>query len=335
MDAETVETGVWTVEEEINDPEDSVGETEENLSEEHQAIVKQLKKIIVEGRTGDGIVFKKVDKKVLEVQTDSVNEAIKYLKSKSITETNNLIRAASVWVVERIGLKKAEHRKKNQPRWKRWIEGDIKRLRQEVNFPERKVKGELGLKKKRKLSELNERYRVKRKGLKTVIEELKKRVLAKSDKVRRYRQRIEQFRQNGIFGFVQKKMYTEFNGDGVRPSDVPNAEESKRFWGDIWSVAKGHNREAEWLKYIKIELGNDKHLQERVVISVEKVTKQCRKMPNLKAPRKDGVQGYWIKNFSNLHERVAAQTNKILMKDDSQLAWMTHGRTVLCQKDPR
>ena len=57
-------------------------------------------------------MFKKVDKKVLKVQTNRVNEAIKYLKSKSITETNNMISAASVWVVERIGLKKAENRKK-------------------------------------------------------------------------------------------------------------------------------------------------------------------------------------------------------------------------------
>ena len=145
---------------------------------------------MVEERTGDGIMFKKVDKKLLKIQTDRVNESIKHLKSKSITETNNLIRAASAWVVERIGLKKAEHRKKNEPRWKRRIEGDIKGLRQEVNFLEKEVKGELGLKKKCKLSELNERYRVKRKGLKTVIEELKQRVLAKSTKVRRYQQRI-------------------------------------------------------------------------------------------------------------------------------------------------
>ena len=65
----------------------------------------------------------------------------------------------------------------------------------------------------------------------------------------------------------------EFNGDEVRPSDVPNAEESKRFWGDIWSVEKEYNREAEWLKDIKIEPENDKHLQKRVVISIEKVTK--------------------------------------------------------------
>ena len=125
--------------------------------------------IMVERRTGDGILFKKVDKKFLKVQTDKVNEAIKYLKSKSITEANNLIQAASVWVAEELGLKTAEHRKKNEPRWKCMIEGDIKRLRQEVNFLEKESKGELGLKKKHKLSELNERYRVKRKGLKTVI----------------------------------------------------------------------------------------------------------------------------------------------------------------------
>lgn len=127
-------------------------------------------------------------------------------------------------------MKKAEHRKKNEPRWKRRIEADIKRLRQEVNSLERESKGELGLKKKRKLGKLNKRYGVKRKGLKTVIEELKQKMLAKSAKIRRYEQRIEQFRQNKIFDFDKKKIYAEFNGGGVRSNDVPNAEESKRFW---------------------------------------------------------------------------------------------------------
>ena len=87
--------------------------------------------------------------------------------------------------------------------------------------------------------------RVKRKGLKTVVDELKQRMLAKSAKVRRYQQRIKQFRQNRTFDFDQKKMYAEFNGNGVRPSDIPNAEERKIFWGGIWSVGKGHNQEAE------------------------------------------------------------------------------------------
>ena len=135
MEVETVEIDVGTVKEEMNDAEDTIGDTEGDLSEEHRAIVEQLKEIMVEGRTDNGIMFKKVNKKVLKVQINSViNEAIKYLKSKSITETNHLIRDAGVWVGERIGFKKAEYRKKNEPRWKRRVEGDIKRLRQELNF---------------------------------------------------------------------------------------------------------------------------------------------------------------------------------------------------------
>lgn len=73
------------------------------MNEEHRMIVEQLKEIMREGRTCDGIMFKKVDKKILKVQTDGVNEAIKHMKSKSITETNNLMKAASVWVADQIG----------------------------------------------------------------------------------------------------------------------------------------------------------------------------------------------------------------------------------------
>ena len=80
---------------------------------------------------------------------------------------------------------------------------------------------------------------------------------------------------------------------------------------------------------------NDERPQERVSISVKKIRKQCRKIPNWKAPGGDGVQGYWIKNIISLHECVSSQINRILMREDDLPEWMTHGRTVLCQKDPR
>ena len=251
------------------------------MSKERQVIVEQLGKIMLRGRTCSGILFKKVEKKLLKTQTNWVNEAVKYLKSKSITETNNFIRAASVWETRQIGLKKAEHRKKNEPSGKRSIKGNKKTLRSQ----EEEVKGELRLKKICKLSELDDRYRVKGNGLKAAIEGLKQRMLAKSAKL--YQQRIKQFRQNRIFYFHQKKTYAELNGDEVRPSDVSNAEEIGIIWDDIWSVGKGHFQEAEWLKGIENQLRNDEHLQERVVISFEKVTKQCRKMPNWKSPERD------------------------------------------------
>ena len=164
-----------------------------------------------------------------------------------------MIKAASVWVAKQIGLKKRDYREKNEPRWKRRIEGDIEKLRQDVNLLIRDLRGELGSKKKQKMKQLYEKYRVNRKGLKTVIEELKQRILAKSAKVERYEQRIEQFRQSRIFDLDQKKIYAKLNGNRIRSNDVPNAEECTKFWGDIWGVRKEHNRGAEWLKDLKRE----------------------------------------------------------------------------------
>ena len=69
---------------------------------------------MLEGKTSDGIMFKKVDKKTLKVQTDRVNETIRYFKSRNITEANDLIKAASVWVAKQIGLKKRDYREKRK-----------------------------------------------------------------------------------------------------------------------------------------------------------------------------------------------------------------------------
>ena len=80
---------------------------------------------------------------------------------------------------------------------------------------------------------------------------------------------------------------------------------------------------------------NDKSRQEKLSISVEKIRKQCRKIANWKAPERDGVQWYWIKNLSSLHGPFSSQMNRILMGEDDLPKWMTHGRTVLCQKNPK
>ena len=137
------------VEEVNNNVKDSFDETRHNLNDEHRNIVERLNQIILEGETSDSIMFKKVNKKALKVQTDRINDAIKYFKSKRITEMNELIKAVAVRVVEQIILKKIDDRGKNKPRWKCRIEGDIKKLIQEVNLLTRDLKVELGLKKKK------------------------------------------------------------------------------------------------------------------------------------------------------------------------------------------
>ena len=55
-------------------------------------------------------------------------------------------------------------------------------------------------------------------------------------------------------------------------------------------------------------------------------------MPNWKSPGPDLVQGFWLKNFSSLHEKVRLQLKESL---DSGFvpSWLTRGRTLLLQKD--
>ena len=166
-----------------------------------------------------------------------------------------------------------------------------------------------------------------------MIEEVKQRMLTKSAKVKRYEQRIEQFRLNKIFNLHQRMIYAELNRNGIRSNDVPNAEQFTNFWGNIWGVRKEHNigRMVERFK----ERVNDTCPQEIVSISVEKITKQCRKTPNWKARGRDGVQGYWMKKLCSLYKHVSSQMDRILMGEDDLLEWMTHGCTVPCHKDPQ
>ena len=105
---EPVAEEIVNVEEVINNVIDSVDDTRHNLNDEHRKIVERLNETMLDRKTSDSVMFKKVDKQTLKVQTDRVNDASKYFKSKNITETNDLIRAASVWVAEPEELKKRD-----------------------------------------------------------------------------------------------------------------------------------------------------------------------------------------------------------------------------------
>ena len=110
-EVESIAKEIVNVEEVNKNVRDSVDDTRHTLNDEDQKIVERLNEITLEGKTSDGIMFKKVDKKTLKIQTDRVNEAIRYFKCKNITETNDLIKGASVWVAEQIGLNYREKKR--------------------------------------------------------------------------------------------------------------------------------------------------------------------------------------------------------------------------------
>ena len=81
--------------------------------------------------------------------------------------------------------------------------------------------------KKIKKEELG-KYKIKAKGFTVVNEELKQKVSAKSQKLRCYRKRGNQYRQNNFFLCDQKALYQELGGKERSIQVPPNAEEMKK-----------------------------------------------------------------------------------------------------------
>ena len=73
--------------------------------------------------------------------------------------------------------------------------------------------------------------------------------------------------------------------------------------------------------------------QNDINITIEMIKQQVKKIPNWKSPGLDGVQVYWLRKLTALHERIAKQMDIISNREDIP-KWMKLGKTVLCQKDP-
>ena len=135
-----------------------------------------------------------------------MNKVSNYIETGNITQTNNLLRAVSTLVGERLGLAiRGRTYQKKEPWWKRRIEGNITELRKHISILNRERKGEL--RSRVKYLELNKKYEIDKKGILLVIEELKQRLQAKAAKVKRYEQRINQYRQNRLFSTDKKKFF--------------------------------------------------------------------------------------------------------------------------------
>ena len=252
-------------------------ENVEGRSEEEKIMIKNIIKIAEHNVDEEVNGLKKVDRNLLKDWAMKVNAILKRIKSENITETNKLIGACAIFMGRKVGLKPNQRRGNavKEPWWKRRIPPSIQELRKYINILERKKRGEI--KKKEKYKVIEHKYRVKKKGLNVVLEELKQRMQAKATKIKRYDQRIEQYRINRLFQQDQKRVYQQLNGK-IESREKADTEESKRFWSNIWGTEKSHNKNAEWLKELIAERNEIK--QGNIQITPELITQQTRKVPN-------------------------------------------------------
>ena len=126
--------------------------------------------------------------------------------------------------------------------------------------------------------ELKKEYKIKAKAFNTVIEERKQRISAKTLKLKRDKSAVKQYRQNRTFKNNQNALYEQLNGKMRQKQVMLVAEESIKFWSELWDKPVDHNRNAEWIMTIKKELkcvtqqGNINITKEDVSIYLRKIS---------------------------------------------------------------
>ena len=141
---------------------------------------------------------------------------------------------------------------------------------------------------------------------------------------------MKQYQQNRLFENNQKRFYEEIQNGEKNESEIPDDEESKNFWNGIWGEATEFDHVASWIRRVQQQIQGRQ--QEEIELTEEKLKRTLVNLPNWKAPGPDAVQGFWIKNLTNLHSKLAHYLNECLETAHTP-CWMTTGRTVLIQKD--
>lgn len=73
--------------------------------------------------------------------------------------------------------------------------------------------------------------------------------------------------------------------------------------------------------------------REGMAMAEEMARKQSKKIPNLKARGRDGVQGFWLKKLVQLRKNYLKQLNNCLDGISILPTRMTKGRSIQCLKD--
>ena len=68
------------------------------------------------------------------------------------------------------------------------------------------------------------------------LEEINQKVLAKKRRLKGYRQRVKQYRQNRTFQNNQRKFYQQLGEDDTKTYQQSDAKETERFWIKIWHL---------------------------------------------------------------------------------------------------
>ena len=111
-------------------------------------------------------------------------------------------------------------KKKSKPRWEIWLEMQIKDLWKQAEI----------IKQSKDTGCRNKKEKARQEKITIQLMEINQKVLAKERRLKRYQQRVKQYRQNWAFQKKQRKFYQQLEEDDTKTYQQPDAKETKRFW---------------------------------------------------------------------------------------------------------
>ena len=292
---------------------------EQEIPEDYKDIIQRIQELKSNIQTSRVVPYmNKIPRDKIRKETMEVNRAMAYIETMDISETNDLIYAGAHMVLQRLNAATGTRniREHTEPQWKTRLKKKLEEQRKDLGILNNIRDGN-----QKPTRKFKYKYRLERKGMNTVIEELKQRVISTAAKIKRYSDRQCQFFENKLFENDQKRFYKKIEGKQLDAVPPPEPDAALEFWSGIWGRQHRHKADAGWIKDIRNDY-SAKDQQIDMEIGAVSLKKVLGKLAPWKAPGPDCVQGYWIKNFTSLHSSIVTQLKDTLNKGVPP-EWMT------------
>jgi hypothetical protein len=112
--------------------------------------------------------------------------------------------------------------------------------------------------------------------------------------------------------------------------NAPHKQQVENFWKEIYEKKVQHTEAACWVKNQYQQNSG----MERSPVCENDVTEALRATLNCKAPGREQITYFWLKQFTATHKHIAAIFNKLLEADQIPEC-LTAGITFLIPKNPK
>ena len=314
------------------------------ITEELKIAFKRLHSCLLEIDTLDlaerqalpKLIDNKVGKKWLHMMNKCIDECVQK-RIISISQCDCLIYAGAMAVIRLSGQHVEKGgRRGRQDVWKLRLESQIKKFRKHISQLLAIHQSPVLTARLRHLkAHLFKLYHIMDNPTFLIaIETLKQKVTSLATRIRRYQTRLLRFWQNNTFRRNQKVFYRSFSPDSKHNYvGTPDNLDLITFWKSIFERNASANLDGSWLTQLKEKFNKENILDGAIpAITSEVFAVAIHKLRNWASPGPDGIQGFWWKRFSSVHDFLCSDFHKLLVGDMAIPHWFPIGRTLLIPK---